>query len=150
MKNLLTAVFAFLFSLSAKAQMAEPVKWTFNAEKIEGTEYKITLTATIQDGWYVYSQDLPSKGPIPTQIKFEQSPNLVLEGKPQELGVRKEIFDQNFNMTVIKLMGKTEYVQRVKIVNGTPSVKGKLTYMTCNGEMCMPPKKIDFNIAISN
>ena len=150
MRLFFAVIFTSLFSLTVKAQMAEPVKWTFNAEKITNTEFKLTLTATIQDGWYVYSQDLPAKGPIPTQIKFEQNPNFVLEGKPQELGERKEIFDQNFNMTVIKLIGKTEYVQRVKIVNGTPSVKGKLTYMTCNGELCMPPKKIDFNIVLNN
>ena len=150
MKSTLIFICGIMLGISAKAQLAEPVKWSFKADKISTTEYKVTLTATMDEGWYVYSQDLSGKGPIPTRINFDPSQNIVFEGKPLELGNKKEVFDQNFNMTVTKLLGKTTYEQLIKL-NGseTTSVKGKLLYMTCNGEMCMPPKNVDFNIALN-
>ena len=150
MKFTLIFICGIMLSISAKAQLAEPVKWSFKAEKISTTEYKVTLTATMDEGWFVYSQDLSAKGPVATRINFDPSQNIEFEGKPLELGNKKEVFDQNFNMTVTKMLGKTTYEQLIKLNSSeTSSVKGKLLYMTCNGEMCMPPKNIDFNIALN-
>ena len=150
MKSILIFICGIMLSISAKAQLAEPVKWSFKAEKISISEYKVTLTATMDEGWYVYSQDLSGKGPVATRINFELSQNIEFEGKPLELGNKKEVFDQNFNMAVTKLLGNATYEQVVKL-NGSKisSVKGNLLYMTCNREMCMPPKNIDFNIALN-
>lgn len=151
MRTTLILILGILFCFSAKAQMAEPVRWSFQSEKISADEFKITITANIDEGWYVYSQDLSNKGPIPTRINFENNPQIVFEGKPLELGDKKEVFDQNFNTTVTKLLGKTTYSQLVKIPNKASSettVKGKLLYMSCNGEMCLPPRNVNFNISL--
>jgi thiol:disulfide interchange protein len=149
MRFLMGLTLTMFFCFTAKAQMAEPVKWSFEATKINETEFEITLTASIEEGWYVYSQELSNKGPVPTQINFDKNPNIVLDGKPYEIGVKKEIFDENFNMTVAKLSDKTKYSQCIKLLGKTPSIKGKLTYMTCNGEMCLPPKNVEFNIDLN-
>ena len=143
-----TVIVALLFTFTAKAQMAEPVNWSFTAKKVSSSEYQITLTANIEEGWYVYSQEMLKKGPVPTRIDFENNPNIVLDGKPLEIGHKKEAYDENFNMNVIKLEGKTEFVQKVKIVGDAPSVRGKLEFMTCNGQMCMPPTKVNFNVPL--
>jgi thiol:disulfide interchange protein len=148
MKTTITIVLTCFLSLALKAQMAEPVKWSFKSEKTGDNNYKVTLTANIEEGWYVYSQDLPNNGPIPTQIKFDNNPQVIFEGKPLELGEKKQGFDQNFNMNVTKLMGQTTYMQKVVNVGNAPSVKGSLTFMTCNGEMCMPPKKVEFDVTL--
>ncbi len=149
LKAISAFVFTLFFSFSTQAQMAEPVNWSFTATKVSNTEYQVTLTASIEDGWYVYSQEMSKKGPVPTKIDFELNPNIILDGKPLEIGQRKEAFDANFNMTVIKLEGKTQFVQKVKIVGNTPSVKGKLEFMTCNGQMCMPPEKVNFDVPLN-
>ncbi len=149
MKTALISTILFLLSFVATAQMAEPVKWSFKAEKISNNDYKVTLTASIEEGWYVYSQDLPNKGPIPTQIKFDKNPQIILDGKTVEMGTKKEDFDQNFNMTVTKLVGQTNYFQKVVRVGDAKEVKGSLFFMTCNGQVCMPPKKVDFNISLN-
>ena len=148
MFKLISTVIVALFTFTAKAQMAEPVNWSFTAKKVSNSEYQITLTANIEEGWYVYSQEMPKKGPVPTRIDFENNPNIVLDGKPLEIGHKKEAYDENFNMNVIKLEGKTEFVQKVKIVGNAPSVRGKLEFMTCNGQMCMPPTKVNFNVPL--
>ena len=148
LKLIPTAIVALFLCFTAKAQMAEPVSWTFTATKLSNSEYQVTLTANIEQGWYVYSQEMPKKGPVPTKIDFEKNPNIVLDGKPLEVGSKKEVFDANFNMNVIKLEGKTQFVQKVKIVGDALSVRGNLVFMTCNGEMCMPPAKVNFNVPL--
>ncbi|MBL7816916.1 MAG: hypothetical protein JNL70_17975 [Saprospiraceae bacterium] len=149
LKLIPTLFITLFFSFAVNAQMAEPVNWSFTATKLSSTEYQVTLTANIEEGWYVYSQEMAKKGPLPTKIDFVQDPNIVLDGKPQEIGQKKEIFDSNFNMTVIKLEGKTQFVQKVKIVGDAPSVRGNLMFMTCNGQMCMPPAKVNFTVPLA-
>ena len=149
LKVISTAVITLLLSFTAQAQMAEPVNWSFTATKLSNTEFQITLTASIDEGWYVYSQEMPKKGPVPTKIDFDQNPNIILDGKPLEIGQKKEAFDANFGMTVIKLEGKTQFVQKVKVVGNTLSVRGNLEFMTCNGQMCMPPEKVKFDVPLN-
>jgi len=150
-KRTLGVIAAFLFfTVGVKAQMAEPVKWSFKSEKISNSEsdYEITLIADIQEGWYVYSQEISGRGPIPTKINFEQNPNLQLQGKPMEIGDKKEIFDQNFNINVTKLSGTTQFIQKAIVKGGLPLIKGQLLYMTCNGQVCLPPKRINFDVIL--
>ncbi len=150
-KRTLGVIAAFIFfTVGVKAQMAEPVKWSFKSEKISNSEsdYEITLIADIQEGWYVYSQEISGRGPIPTKINFEQNPNLQLQGKPMEIGDKKEIFDQNFNINVTKLSGTTQFIQKAIVKGGLPLIKGQLLYMTCNGQVCLPPKRINFDVIL--
>jgi Disulphide bond corrector protein DsbC len=149
LKLIHTIIATLLVSFMANAQMATPVNWTFAAKKISDTEFQVTLTANIEEGWYVYSQEMPKKGPVPTKIDFEKNPNIILDGKPIEVGQKKEGFDANFNMNVIKLEGKTNFVQKVKIVGDASAIRGNLEFMTCNGEMCMPPTKVNFNVPLN-
>jgi hypothetical protein len=149
LKLIPTLIVTLLLCFTANAQMATPVDWTFKATKLSSTEFQVTLTANIEQGWYVYSQEMPSKGPIPTKIDFEKNPNIILDGKPLEVGSKKEGYDANFDMNVIKLEGKTEFVQKVKIVGDATSINGKLEFMTCNGEMCMPPVKVKFSVPLN-
>ena len=143
--------------LSSKAQLSEPVHWSFKSEKISADIYKLVLTAQIDEGWYVYSQEVSGSGPLPMRIQFDNNSEIVFEGKPIESGLKKTVFDQNFNMTVTRLLGKTTYEQFIKITgnkknaqkDSLQTVKGQLVYMTCNDEICLPPKKLSFNISLN-
>ena len=120
LKLIPAVIITLFFSFSANAQMAEPVNWSFAATKLSNSEYQVTLTANIEEGWYVYSQEMPKKGPVPTKIAFDNNPNIILDGKPLEIGQKKEGFDSNFGMNVIKLEGKTQFIQKVKGSTGRP------------------------------
>ena len=114
---------------------------------------KLNMTAILIVACLAFSvgalaQDMSKKGPVPTKIDFEKNPNIVLDGKPLEVGSKKEVFDANFQMNVIKLEGKTQFVQKVKVVGDAASISGKLEFMTCNGQMCMPPAKVNFNVPL--
>jgi hypothetical protein len=152
--RLKTAFFALaamlLFGTVASAQLAEPVKWSFTAQPLANNEYQVTLTADIADGWFLYSQYLSSDdGPIRTTIEFEKNPAIELKGKTEENGHKKEGFDQMFGMNVIKFSGKTQFVQTIVVkAADLNAVRGTLQYMTCNGQMCMPPKDLPFNVTL--
>jgi thiol:disulfide interchange protein DsbD len=151
MKSSKTALLIAVALFSAhfiKAQMIEPVSWTFKSESLNDGEYKIFAIAAIEEGWYVYSQDLNTNTPIPTRLQFDNNQNIVLEGKPLEIGTKNEAYDANFNTTLKRLTGRTIYVQKVKVAGNTLVLKGSLQYMTCNGQMCMPPQKVEFSLAL--
>jgi Disulphide bond corrector protein DsbC len=151
MKHLLLsfiALFTGMFS-SAAQRPNEQVKWSFEAQKINASEYNIIFTANVAPSWCIYSQYLSSDdGPVRTSFSFDT--NLAIEplGKIEEKGTKKQIFDKMFNMDVIKLFGKVQFVQRVKIKN-TTALKGAITFMSCDENSCLPPSDVDFNIALN-
>ena len=72
MKNLL--IFLFLtFTLGIFSQIENPVEWSTSVEKVSDTEYILVSKATIEDGWHLYSQDVPEDGPIPTTFTFDEA-----------------------------------------------------------------------------
>jgi len=135
-------------ALNAFGQQAQPVKWTFDSEKVADNEYAITFTATADNGWYVYSQFLDDGGPIPTSFTFDKDSGVALVGKAKEVGKKKEGFDKLFEMKVVSFSGKTKFIQKVKTQAGTKAVKGYLEFMTCNGETCLPPTEVEFSIPL--
>ena len=69
MKNIF--IFLFLtFSLGIFSQIETPLKWATSVEKISDTEFVLVSTATIEDGWHLYAQDVPEDGPISTDTFF--------------------------------------------------------------------------------
>ncbi len=138
------------FSYMGFSQL-EPVKWTFEVEKINAQEYDLIFTAKIERGWSVYSQYLESQqGPIPTSFEFDQSNSIQLIGNTKEVGNKKEAFDQTFGIKLVKFSNKARFTQRVKVEGPTDIVNGKLTYMTCDDTSCLPPADIDFSIALKD
>lgn len=136
------------FNLLATAQ-TDPVKWSFESEKVGTNEYEIIATAQIQRGWSLYSQEIKSDdGPIPTQILINKDENLQILGKVEENGAKTKEYDPTFQMELVKLSGRMVFKQRVKVAGGLDEVSGQITFMTCNSNSCMPPKDIDFSVPL--
>lgn len=140
--------FISLFSNTLQAQMAQPVQWTFTAEKVGDNVYEVKAVADIQNGWFVYSRELEKEGPVPTTVEIERSPIFELNGSTEEIGEKKEEFDNNYDMKVVKLLGKVTFIQRVRVKGSVDSVKGKVSYQTCNGHICIPPADVPFALPL--
>lgn len=126
-----------------------PVKWTFEAEKVGEGEYMIVATADIQDGWSVYSQEMESaNGPIPTKVIIDKDNNLKVVGSVKERGAKKTEYDELFEMELIKLSGRTSFSQRIKVKGDVDEISGQITFMTCCASSCLPPKDIAFAIPL--
>lgn len=140
----------FLFAGLAGQLSAQlsPVSWSFDASTVNNQEVDLSVKASIDDGWYVYSQFLEDGGPVPTSITFE-SEGVELVGKSKEVSDhRKEGFDDIFEMNLIKFGKEVDFKQKIKVPAGTKSIKGYVTFMTCNNESCLPPKDVDFEIEL--
>ena len=85
MKNLIvTFCSCLVVLLSVNAQVLEPVQWETSIEKISDTEYDLIASATIDDGWHLYSQSVPEDGPIPTTFLYKANAGYELIGATQE------------------------------------------------------------------
>ncbi len=138
-----------LLTISAALAQKGPVKWSFDAKQVEAGQYDVTFTATVQDGWYIYSQHIGDDGPIPTNFQFENKENFTFVGETTEEGKRKEGYDEIFGMKLIKFAGTVTFTQRVSTKDAGQSLKGYLEYMTCNDEQCLPPTEVEFDIPLS-
>ena len=65
MKKAFFSLTLMLCSLMAWAQMVEPVKWSHKAT-VKGQELVVTFTATIDNGYHLYSMEIPEGGPQKT------------------------------------------------------------------------------------
>jgi thiol:disulfide interchange protein len=131
------------------AQVQGPVDWAFTAKKINATTYEVHLTATIEDGWHVYSQTTPDGGPAPTAIAFSKNPLLVLDGTAKEVGKLEQRHEELFGVDVKQFSHKVDFVQVVKLKGkAKTALTGTVDFMTCNDSQCLPPQTQKFSIAL--
>jgi len=146
-KALLT--FFTLVSSLTFAQVYDPVDWEFKVEYGNKGEAELIFSATIEEDWHVYASELPSEmGPIPTSVTLDESNDFEVTGKLSG-GPFKTEYDPNFEMDLN--FYDEEVTFRLPIKYSSPDdfeVKGYLTFMTCNDEMCLPPEDLDIELAV--
>jgi DsbC/DsbD-like thiol-disulfide interchange protein len=149
MKKIILSAVVLYFTLAVQAQIENPVKWTYTAKKITADTYELHITATIANKWHVYAQDA-GEGPVPTAIVFDKNPLIKLDGTIREDGKLLKQFDKNFKSTLKFYSTKVDFVQKIKLKTAINTVaKGKVTFMVCNDEKCLPPKDVTFAIKIN-
>src|ERR1700739_4793941 len=128
MKRIVFPVLLLLIALGAKAQLLNPVIWSYSSKKIDAKTYELHLTAIIQDNWHVYSQRC-GDGPIPTKFVFDPNPLVTTVGEVKEVGALMEKYDSNFTSTLRYFEHKVDFVQVVKLrASVATSVKGTLSF----------------------
>ncbi|HYM93015.1 MAG TPA: protein-disulfide reductase DsbD domain-containing protein [Chitinophagaceae bacterium] len=149
MKFKLTFLFFLLTGFAASAQL-NPVSWDFSAKKTADKTYEIHLTATIQSGWHLYSQTQPEDAiAIPTGITFTANPLVQLNGKAKEIGKMQKFHDSKLGVSANQYSNKVDFVQVVKLkANVKTNIAGGVEFQTCDDEKCLPPKTVNFNIAL--
>ena len=150
MKAFKVVLLLLLTAFSVQGQISDPVKWSASSSKIGDKEYEITVTATIEEHWHIYSQFLEGDdGPIASEIDFKAT-GLELLGKTTE---PKEItgFDKTFEMNITYHEGKVDFKQRVKVGdNFKDPVSITAFSMACNDERCLPPEEKELFINLNN
>lgn len=130
-----------------------PVNWSLETERIDEKVIELTFTATIEKGWYTYSQFIGDEGPIPTTIEFE-STNQRIDKKSTEStsdpSYKFEGFDEMFDMEIIKYKHDFTIKQQLVFDNPDIEIQGYLTYMTCDDTRCLPPTDYEFSFLPSN
>ncbi|HVG17192.1 MAG TPA: protein-disulfide reductase DsbD domain-containing protein [Chitinophagaceae bacterium] len=149
MRNTLLIIF-ILFSLGGSAQMQSPVSWTFSSKKISDNNYEVQLIASIQSGWHLYSQSQPKDAIAqPTSFMFSKNPLVIIDGKVKEVGKLEKFKDEKLDISAFQYSNKVVFVQKVRVkAKIKTNVSGKLEYQTCDDKKCLPPKTVNFSIAL--
>lgn len=148
MKKISVLIVLLVTAISVQAQIFNPVKWETSVVKINDTDFDLVATASIQNGWHLYSQTVPEDGPIPTTFTFEGNENYQKRGNTKE-GVGHEVDDKVFNMRIKYFETKAEFKQRIRLNGKAPlQIKGIVEFMVCDDTSCLPPKEVDLVFAI--
>lgn len=140
----------FLFT-SLNAQIYNPVSWRTEVKQTADGEFDLLIHATIEEGWHLYSQSLPSDdGPIATEFTVPKSPKYQLVGKVAEPEPITE-YDPNFDMDLNFFEEEVTFTQKLKYSGSSPlSITAEVYFMVCDAEKCLPPEYVDleFNIDV--
>ncbi len=142
---------AVLHAQTPQAQALEPVKWAITSSQVEGGDWEVAFKGTIDEGWYVYSQEtFGEMGPIPTTFAFDTVASLQMVGKTTETGA-KMLFahDDMFDMKVRKYKGHVLFTQRIRTAEPGRPITGWFEFQTCDDSRCLPPEQVFFKLDLA-
>lgn len=131
-------------AVALHAEILTPVKWKSEVKMTDDSHGVMTFTATIDDGWHMYSTNLPKGGPQPLSITLDTADGVTLDG---ELTPSKAPHEQVDNVFHMKLGWWTDAVTITQAFTATKpdyNIEGYLTYMVCNDVTCQAPTKEQF------
>ena len=147
MKKILFSLIVSFLAFAAYAQIQEPVKFKTELKNVSATEVEIVFTASIEQGWHVYSTDLGDGGPISATFNTDKLTGAQLDGKLRPIGKEIASFDKLFEMDVRYFEHTAQFVQKLKLTGGDYQVTGYLEYGACNDENCLPPTQVEFSFS---
>ena len=142
--------FSFISILSLNAQDIEPVEWEYDVNKINDTEYNISFSASILDGWKLYSQFSPDEGALPTSFRFI---NNTSDFEADELFNEDDYivgFDNVFKMDLFYYENEANFNQNIKLLDkDLNQIKVEIDYSSCDDELCIFRNET-FNVVFDN
>ena len=127
------------------AQPSMPVHFSVKQQQSSPEVVDVVFTATIDNGWHVYSTNLPDGGPVSATFHDEGSTGAKPQGALQARGKEKSENDPLFDMKVRFFEQNVTFVQRYKVTDKEYHIKGYLEYGACNDQMCLPPTTVEFD-----
>lgn len=137
-------------TFSLKAQMTNPIKWSFSQKQLNDSVSELKFTATLESGWHLYSQFTPDGGPLPTVFDFTLPKEVLRIGKVKEPAYDKK-FEVAFGVDVYTFpASKVVFTQRVQNKAAVEQVvSGEINGMTCKDEVgCIPMDATPFKFTL--
>lgn len=144
MKKLISFLLLSFVVYALQAQIKDPVKFKTELKSLSDTEAEIIFTATIDQGWHVYSTELGDGGPISATFNVDKKSGIEPVGKLKPVGKEVATFDKLFEMKVRYFENTAKFVQKVKFTGGAYAIEGYLEYGACDDESCLPPTEVPF------
>ena len=142
MKRLIFAMLFLVTSMIMQAQIMDPVHFSSQLKMLSGDEAEILFSATIENGWHVYSTDLGNDGPISATFNKVKMEGVETIGKLQPRGNEIKQFDKLFDMELRYFEKNVTFAQKIRFVKPEYDIDCFLEYGACNDEMCLPPSEV--------
>jgi thiol:disulfide interchange protein len=122
-----------------RSGILQPVSWDIHAIKQASDEYQLVFKATIDEGFDLYSVNVPENGPLPTEFSYENADShFTVMGPTTEESTGKIKYDEIFEMEIKSFREFAEFRQRIKITGEDAfAVQGEIAYMVCNQVGCV-------------
>lgn len=143
-KHFISWLVMALLCLPVFAQIQEPVKFKTELKTLSANEAEIIFSGAVENGWHIYSTDLPEGGPISATFNVDKIEGAEVVGKLMPRGKEIEKMDPIFEMKVRYFEKQATFVQKIKLTGGDYKIVGYLEYGACNDENCLPPTSVDF------
>ncbi|SEV90356.1 thiol:disulfide interchange protein DsbD [Prevotella aff. ruminicola Tc2-24] len=142
MRKLLSILFMMLMVLAMQAQMLTPIHFTTQLKELKGGEAELIFSATIDQGWHVYSTDLGDGGPVSAAFHIVKMDGAQTVGKLQARGHEIKQYDKLFDMDLRYFEKAVTFVQRIRFTKSEYDINCYVEYGACNDEVCLPPSEI--------
>ncbi len=139
---LIISIFA-LQSLSAQVEWGEPV-----VRELGGKEYRVSITARLDEGWHMYDMVEREGGVNATTISFADSPDYRLRGETRAIEPAIVKYDEMFAMDIGYYRDSVTFVQDLRLKGGGATVDFSVEWMLCNDTSCLPPTDREFSVVI--
>ena len=135
-------------SIPEQEEFLDPVLWSLSTKQVSEDTLIAIFTATMDEGWTIYSQFMDEDGPVPTEFGFDKGSHFVEIGQVKELNKPKKGPDPIFGgITVAKFLESPVLFEQKLLINAIEEpITGYVLYMTCDDKQCLPPTEVPFQI----
>ncbi len=142
---------AICIGLASASDGVLPVRWrSFVRPASDGT-YTLTFRALVAPGWHLYGLDMPEDGPKPTTFNLTESTGVEFIGKLEPSRKPLTVSDPLFGIDLQWWDTNIEFVVPFKVTDPTEAcIKAQISFMTCDGNTCRPPKTENISIPVKN
>jgi thiol:disulfide interchange protein len=128
------------------------VKAEFTASPVEGVG-ELSITATTEPSWHIYSITQPPGGPLPTEIKLRPSGGFRLLGHFRASPPPERKAEPAFDDLVIELHhDQVTWRAPIELNSGvdlaTLAIKGSIRVQPCKPDACLPPRELPFTAVL--
>ena len=139
-----------IISTSLSSQILEPVKWSITENKTSDNTIEIQYKATIENGWHLYSNELPDGGPLATEVTYKTLEGAEIVGDLVTDRAAVETYSDVFSMVLGNFKDEVTFVQKIKLLSPQYRIAGDVRYMACDDGTCIPPTTVAFEFVSSS
>jgi len=127
----------------------EPVTWSAHVENGKNGKATVVLSANISGGWHLYGMNLPDGGPKATSFTLADCKNVTVSGDVEASRKPVTVEDPLFGMKLSWWDASVDFRVPVDINGQDAELQYIISFMTCDGNSCQPPRNIKINIPIN-
>ena len=137
MKKLFLSLMMLVSVLQAAAQFGgfDPVSME-EVVTIKGNEGTIEFEAYIDNGYHLYSTNVPKGGPMPLSVKYLKVEGAEIVGDLVAGEGAKTEYDSTFEMDVTFYDESALFTQKIKLTGGDYRIEGVVSYQSCGEGQC--------------
>ena len=144
-KYILAALLVLLAVVAVHAQSPNdvpPVRWRTIVKMTSPTEGNVTFRALISQGWHLYGLEVPEGGPKATTFDLSKSTGVEFTGPVKPARAPLSVEDAMFGMTLTWWDSNVAFSVPFRLApeKGEARIGASITYMSCDGASCRPPK----------